>query len=191
MDHDTGRLSGPGIDGPYADAGPQPLRVEVLEEAGLMLELIGNALDRGGRSRRHALERLRRAPPHPGHGIAMRAGLGVAEHHLDALLHLRRHRVLESLGLFVGLPPLESEDLDEETFGEAMAADDRVGVALPALGQMHFFTFVEGDKAIALKSVHHLRHRRGREAKDLPEAPRANVSVLVPERVDGPEVLLD
>jgi len=39
--------------------------------------------------------------------------------------------------------------------------------------------------------VHHLRHRRCREAEELREARRDDVSVLVPERVDGLEVLLD
>jgi HD-GYP domain-containing protein (c-di-GMP phosphodiesterase class II) len=32
--------------------------------------------------------------------------------------------MLQALRLFVGLPPLEPEDLDEEPLGKAMAADD-------------------------------------------------------------------
>ena len=174
-----------------AAARPKPLRVQVLEEAGLVLELIGDALEDGRGSRRHPLERLRRAPGHPWHRIAVRTGLRVAEHVLDALLHFRRHRVLEALRLFVGLPPLEPEHLDEEPFGEPMAADYRVGVALPALGQMHFFTVIQGDQPLALEPVDHLRHRRGGEAEKLGESRRDDMPVLVRERVNGLEILLD
>ena len=121
----------------------------------------------------------------------MRAGLRIAEHVLDALLHLRRHRVLEALRLFVCFPPLESEHLDQEPFGEAMATHDRVGVALPGLGQMHFFTLVQGDQALALKAMDHLRDGRCGEAKELGQARRNDVSILVGEGVDRLQVLLD
>jgi hypothetical protein len=91
----------------------------------------------------------------------------------------------------VGLPPREPEHLDEEPFGQAMAAHDRVRVALPALGQMHFFTIVEGDQALSLEPMDHLGHRRRREAEELRESSRNDVPVLVGERVNSLEILLD
>jgi hypothetical protein len=99
--------------------------------------------------------------------------------------------VLEALCLFVGLPPRKSEDLDEEPFGETVAADDRVRVVLSALGQMHFFTAVEGDEALPFESMDHLGHRRRGEAEELRESSRNHVPAFIGERVDGLEILLD
>ena len=80
----------------------------------------------------------------------MRAGLGIAEDAHEALLHLRRHRVLDALRFLVGLPPLVAEKVDEHPLGEAVPADDGVGQPLSALGQMHFFTSIQQNKAISL-----------------------------------------
>jgi hypothetical protein len=99
--------------------------------------------------------------------------------------------VLEALRFFVGLPPREPEDLDEEAFGEAMPANDRVRVALAGLGQMHFFTVVQLDKPLALESMDHLRDRGSGEAEELRETRRNDVAVLIGERVNRLEVLLD
>jgi hypothetical protein len=56
---------------------------------------------------------------------------------------------------------------------------------------MHFFTVVQCDQALALEPVDHLRYGRGGEAQELRQACRDDVAVLVGERVDGLEVLLD
>src|SRR5207245_5300621 len=106
----------------------------------------------------NTLEGLRRSRRHTGHGIAVRAGLWIAQHILNPLLHLRRHRMFQSLGLLVGLPPRESEHLDKEPLRQTMPADDRVGVALSLLGQMHFFTIIQRDEPVALESMDHLRN---------------------------------
>ena len=125
------------------------------------------------------------------HRVAVRTGLRVAKHVLDALLHLGRHRMLEALGLFVGLPPFEPEHLDEEALRKTMATHDRVGVTLARLGQMHFFTVIQRDEPVALESMDHLRNGWCRESEELREARRNDVPVLVRERVDRLEILLD
>jgi hypothetical protein len=56
---------------------------------------------------------------------------------------------------------------------------------------MHFFTVVEGNEAFALESVDHLRNGRCGETEELGEPRRDDVSVLVGERVNGLEILLD
>jgi hypothetical protein len=99
--------------------------------------------------------------------------------------------MFQALGLFVGLPPLEPEDLDQEPLGEAMAADDRVRVALAGLGQMHFFTLVQRDQPVPLEAMDHLRDRGRREAEELGKTRRNDVSVLIAERVNRLEILLD
>src|SRR5207247_3673432 len=184
VDHDTDRFPLPEVDDANVDARLQTLRIQVLEEAGLVLELIGDPFDRRGGAGRHALKRLGWARRHAGHRVAVRARLRVAEHLLDALLHFRRHRVLEALGLFVGLPPLEAEHFDEEPLGEAMSPNDRVRVTLPGRGQMHFFTVVQRDEALPLQAMDHLRNRRRGEAQELGEASRTDVAALLAERVE-------
>jgi hypothetical protein len=72
-----------------------------------------------------------------------------------------------------------------------MAPDDGVGVMLTALGQMHFFTVVQRDEAVALEPVDHLRNGRGRKAQELRETRRNDVPVLVAQRVNRLEILLD
>src|SRR2546426_635345 len=79
------------------------------------------------------LERPRRLRRRAGHRIPVRAGLRIAKDPDHPGLHLRRHRVLEALGLLVGLPPRESEDLDEEPLRQAVSPDDRVGLGLAGL----------------------------------------------------------
>jgi len=72
-----------------------------------------------------------------------------------------------------------------------MAADDRVGVTLPVLGQMHFFTVIQGDQPVPFEAMDHLGHRRRGEAQELREPCRNDVSALICERVNGLEILLD
>src|SRR6185437_8471987 len=99
--------------------------------------------------------------------------------------------MLEAFGLFVGLPPFESKNLDEESLSQAMSTHDRVGLMLAVLGQMHFFTVVQSDQAIAFEAVDHLGHGRRRESEKLCETRRHDVAALIPERVDRLEVLLN
>jgi hypothetical protein len=56
---------------------------------------------------------------------------------------------------------------------------------------MHFFTVVERDKTLALEAMNHLGNRRRREAQELRQSRRDDAAVLVGERVDGLQILLD
>jgi len=62
---------------------------------------------------------------------------------------------------------------------------------LARLGQMHFFTVIQRDKAIPLESVDHLGDRRCGESEELRETRRNDMSALVTEGVNGLEILLD
>src|SRR3989337_2671857 len=81
------------------------LCVEILEEPRLVLELIGDPFDDGALADSKTLERPRGRRPRAGHRVAVRARLRIAEDADEALLHLRRHRVLDTLRLLVRLPP--------------------------------------------------------------------------------------
>src|SRR5207245_10070367 len=59
IDPDTDRLAVAEVDDREVDAGPQSLRGEILEKAGLVLELLGDPLDGPGRHRDDAVEQLR------------------------------------------------------------------------------------------------------------------------------------
>jgi hypothetical protein len=56
---------------------------------------------------------------------------------------------------------------------------------------MHFFTVIEGDQTLALEPVDHLGYGRCGEAQELGEPRRDDMSVLICQRVDRLEVLLD
>ena len=120
----------------------------------------------------------------------MRARLRIAEDASEALLHLRRHRVLEALGLLVRLPPLVAEQVDEHPLREAVAADDRARRGHPALGEADLLAVVELQQPVALEAMDHLGHRGGRDAKELRQARADDLAALVGEGVDGLEVLL-
>jgi hypothetical protein len=56
---------------------------------------------------------------------------------------------------------------------------------------MHFFTVVKRDQALPLEPMNHLRDGGSREAEELRETRRNDVSVLIAERVNSLEILLD
>src|SRR5207302_9006168 len=89
VDPDTDRLPVAEIDDANVDAWLDALRIQVLEEAGLVLALIWDTFHGRRRPWRDALERLGRSGRHAGPGVAMRAGLRIAEHVLNPPLHLR------------------------------------------------------------------------------------------------------
>jgi hypothetical protein len=175
----------------HAHARPQPDALEVFQEARLVLELVGDALDDGCLPGPERSERARGARPDPGHRVAVRAGRRVAEHARYPLFHLRRERVLEALGLVVHLPPLVAEDVDEKALDEAMAADDGVRRGLTGRRQAHFVTVADRDEALPLEAVEHLRDRRRRHAEEFGDARGDDARALVGERVDDLQVLLD
>jgi hypothetical protein len=155
-----------------------------------VLELVGDPLDRRALADGEALERSRCARRRTRHRIAVRACLRIAEDAHEALLHLLRHRVLDALGLLVRLPPFVPEEIDEHPFGEAVAPDDPARCAVAAVRETDLLPLVELQKPVALEAMHHLRHRRGRDPKELGETRADHLAALVGEGVHGLEVLL-
>ncbi len=120
----------------------------------------------------------------------MRARLRIAEDAYEALLHLRRHRVLDALGLLVRLPPLVTKEVDQHAFRESVPADDRARGLQPALGKTDLSPLVQLQQSVPRHAMDHLRHRRRRYAQELREARADDLAALVGQRVDGLEVLL-
>jgi hypothetical protein len=96
-------------------------------------------------------------------GMAVRAGLRVADGGQHALLEDRRHRVLEPLGLLVDLVPGDAEHVGQEALDQAVATADLLGVALAALGERDRLVAGAGDVAVALEAADHLVHGGRRE----------------------------
>ena len=116
-----------------AAAGHDVGLLEELEQAGGELQLLGDAADReaaadGDLAQRRArpARRSRRRDR-----VAVRAGGGVAEHPDDGLLDRLGDDVLPLAGLLVGVGPGQPEDVGEEALGQAVAAHDPLGEALP------------------------------------------------------------
>ena len=106
------------------DRGPrrQGPRLEIREESGVLLGLLGNSLDRCPAAGFHLVERDARGPPARRRGIdrvAVRAGLGMAEHLIQAGFHAKRDRPLEAGRLLVRLRPAQTDDRRQEPLERA------------------------------------------------------------------------
>ena len=99
--------------------------------------------------------------------------------------------MLDALGLFVGLPPLVAEQINEHPLSEAMTPHDVVRQCLARLGKMHFFTSVQLDETLSLEPVDHLRDRGSRQPHEPRETRADHIRSLVGEGVDGLQVFLD
>ena len=111
-------------------AGRERPRLEVREQAGVLLGLLGDPVDRRPLAGLDPAERRTRRAPAGGLGVdrvAVRARLGVAEHLVEAGLDPRRDRALEPGGLLIRLRPAEPDDRRQQPLEQRVAAEDRVG----------------------------------------------------------------
>ena len=63
-------------------------------------------------------------------------------------------------GLLVGVGPREPEDVGEEALGQAVAAHDLLGQVAAPLRLSLILPLADGDEALVLHALDHLRHRR-------------------------------
>ena len=103
--------------------------LEIGQEAGVLLGLFGDPVDR------RALPGVDRAEGHAGRpaarrfgvdGVAVRAGLRMAQHLVEPRLDTRRDRALEPRRLFVRLRPAQTHDGAQQPFAQRMAPKDAV-----------------------------------------------------------------
>src|SRR5215467_3192760 len=71
-------------------------------------------------------------------GVAVRAGLRVAEEGTDALVEFGRDDVLEAAGLLVRFGVFDRERVGEQTLGQAVAANDIAGATCASFRQTDF-----------------------------------------------------
>ena len=140
-------------------AGHQRARLEVREQPGVLLGLLGDPVDRRPLTGRHLAEADAGRPALGRLGVdrvAVRARLGVPEHLVEARLHPRRDRALEAHRLVVRLGPAEADDLRQQPFEQGMPAEDAVRRGSAGRGQVQLATPGLGDEAVGDEPAEHL-----------------------------------
>ena len=97
--------------------------------------------------------------------------------------------VLPLAGLGVGVGPRQAQDVGEEALGQAVAAHHALGQAQPVVGEAD--GPVDGDQALLLHAVDHLRHGRAGHVEPLGDAGLDDVDVVLAQLEDGLAVLLE
>ena len=98
--------------------------------------------------------------------------------------------MLPATGLEVGLVPGQADDVDEEAFREAVAADDGGRLRAAEVSEGDPATSA-GEVALLSEALHHLRDRLRGVAEPFDEARLNHRDTLLVEAVHGLEVLLD
>jgi hypothetical protein len=123
--------------------------------------------------------------------VAVRAGLGVADHRQHARLELLGDAHLEGLGLLVDLVPRDAHDLDQERLDEAVAAHDVLGDALTLVGQGDLLVPAAHDQAVGLHPADHLGHAGRGDLHGPGQVARRALDAGLGQPVERLEVFLD
>ena len=177
----------------YMGARRQGPRLEVRQEARVLLGLLGDPVDRG------LLAGLDLAERRPGRAaacrlgidrVAMRARLRVAEHLVEARLDPWRDRALEACRLLVRLGPAEADDRGQQPFEQRVAAEDRVSGGSAGPGQDQLATVRLVDEAVRAEPAEHLARGLGRDAHPARHLGRLDVGAVTGHHPQGQEVFL-
>ena len=134
---------------------------------GVLLGLLGDPVDRRLLAGLDLAERRPGRPPAGGLGVdrvAVRAGLGMAEHLVEAGLDPRRDRALQPGRLLVRLGPAEPDHRGQQPLEQCVATEDRVGGRAAGVGQDELPTVALVDEAVGGEAAEHLARRLGRDA---------------------------
>ncbi len=132
----------------------------------------------------------RRGVAGSGDGVAVRAGRGIPEQLYELLLDVGGDRVLPPGGLGVDLLPFETDDVDEEALGQAVAAHDGGGQAAALGREAQTAVVVELDEALGDEASDRLGDGGGRDPEPLHEPGPHRDDALLLEGEDRLEVLL-
>ena len=146
----------------------QGTRFEVGQQARILLGLLGDAVDRGDGPGLHLAQADAGRPTPSGLGIdrvAVRAGLGVTEHLVEAGLDAGRDRTLETHRLVVGFGPAEPDDRGQQPLEQGVTPEDPVGGRSAGRGQAQVAALGVLDEAVGDQPPEHLARGLGRDPK--------------------------
>ncbi len=146
----------------------QRARLEVRQQAGVLLGLLGDPVDRRGRTGLHLAQADAGRPATGGLGVdrvAVRARLGVPEHLVEAGLDPRRDGALEAHRLVVRFGPAEADDRGQQPLEQRVPAEDAVGGGPAGGRQVEVATLGVGDQPVRHEPAEHLAGGLGRDAE--------------------------
>src|SRR4051812_10389613 len=173
--------------------GPEASRLEVREQARVLLGLLGDAVDRRPLPRRDRRERFAAWPAASRlevDRVAVGARLGMAEELVELGLETRRHRCLESLRLVIRLGPTEPDDLRQEPLAERVSPEDPVRRGSASRREPQLAARGAVDQSLRAEASEHLARGLSGDAEPPRDLCRADVGVVVRERAHREEVLL-
>lgn len=122
--------------------------------------------------------------------VSMRARRGIVENHPQPFLHLVADDMLPTPRLKVRLVPWQADHVGQQSFGEAVFANNCLRKASPVGRQRDGPTF-RRDIPLRLQPVHHFPHRRRRVSKPFYKPRLDHRHPIFGQLVDGGEVFLD
>ena len=123
-------------------------------------------------------------------GVAVGAGGGIVEHPHHGLLHQGGDDVLPLASLGVGVGPRQAQHLGKEHLGQTVAAHHPLG-QVHSVGRQFDRPALEGNQALGLQAVDHLRHRRTGHLQPLGYPGLDDVDVVFGQLEDGLAILLE
>jgi GNAT superfamily N-acetyltransferase len=147
------------------------LTVPTPASARVLLGRLGDPVDRGALAGLGGGER-RAGGTTPGglgiEGVAVGAGLGMAEELIELGLDPWGDRGLEALGLDIGLRPAEPDDLGQQPLAQCVAPEDSVRGGAAGLRELQLAALGEVDEPVGGEPLEHL----ARGLRGHPELPR-------------------
>ena len=137
----------------------QRARLEVGQQARVLLGLLGDPVDGGDGPGLHLAQAEAGRPASCGLGVdrvAMRAGLGMTEHLIEASLDARRDRALETHRLVIGFGPAEPDDSGQQPLQQRVPPEDPVGGRSTGRREAQIATFRVLHEAIGDQPPEHL-----------------------------------
>lgn len=114
-----------------------------------------------------------------GNRIAMRIPRRQSEHFIDAVDEPLADRMLEHLGLFVNLGPIEIQNFDEERFKQPVTAENLHHRAVAGVAENNPLARPIIDEALPLKLLHHGGSRSGRHLDRLRNFANGSEQLLI------------
>lgn len=160
--------------------GNDVIALEEVEQSVLLLEDLGDAFDDEVAADFDGAERSERSlgMGHSGNRIAVRTGVGIAEHAGKGRFNVVADDVLPLACLVVGASPVEAEHVGEEPLGKSVAAHDSLCQFFTGSGEGKR-RIVVANETLGFHPLHHFGDRRAGHTEALGESHLDDVGILL------------